>query len=200
MKSHYLNMSNPFIRGYYNESASTEEFIEWFRTTDHKFQGRSGFSTLVDDTVKKSTDTSLDYNPELYAYYADNFLDPALKEYQKEFKFVDEVWYYGVKERINVQQYSPPGEAYFKWHSERTDPDTSLRHLVFMTYLNDVHDGGETEFFYQDISIKAEKGLTLIWPSDWTHTHRGIPSPTETKTIITGWISYDEDRWLNKQK
>ena len=36
MKSHYLNMSNPFIRGYYNESASTEEFIEWFRTTDHK--------------------------------------------------------------------------------------------------------------------------------------------------------------------
>ena len=32
------------------------------------------------------------------------------------------------------------------------------RHMVFMTYLNDVSDGGETEFYHQDVKVKAEKG------------------------------------------
>jgi hypothetical protein len=58
-----------------------------------------------------------------------------------------------------------------------------------MTYLNTVTDGGETEFFWQKIKVKPEKGLTLIWPSDFTHTHRGIPSPSQKKYIVTGWFN-----------
>ena len=58
-----------------------------------------------------------------------------------------------------------------------------------MTYLNNVKDGG-TEFKYQNITAPAHKGLTLIWPAIWTHTHRGQISQTESKTIITGWFSY----------
>ena len=46
-----------------------------------------------------------------------------------------------------------------------------------MTYLNDVNDYGETEFYYQKLKIKPEKGKTVIWCADWTHTHRGISSP-----------------------
>ena len=59
-----------------------------------------------------------------------------------------------------------------------------------MTYLNDVRDGGETEFFHQNLRVAARRGLTLIWPADWTHTHRGIVSPTEEKIIVTGWFSF----------
>ena len=44
--------------------------------------------------------------------------------------------------------------------------------LVFMTYLNTVTDLGGTAFKYQNLEVQAEKGLTLIWPSDWTHTHK----------------------------
>ena len=29
--------------------------------------------------------------------------------------------------------------------------------------------------------------MTLIWPADWTFTHRGVPSPTQEKIITTGW-------------
>ena len=32
--------------------------------------------------------------------------------------------------------------------------------------------------------------MTVIWPVDWTYTHRGIVSPTETKYIATGWFNY----------
>ena len=61
--------------------------------------------------------------------------------------------------------------------------------LVFMTYLNDVSDGG-TRFLNQDIITPAIKGLTLIWPTDWTHTHCGQISQNNIKYIATGWFSY----------
>ena len=59
-----------------------------------------------------------------------------------------------------------------------------------MTYLNDVTDAGGTEFFHQDTTVTPRKGLTLIWPSDWTFTHRGVPSPTQEKIVTTGWFNY----------
>jgi len=58
-----------------------------------------------------------------------------------------------------------------------------------MTYLNDVDEGG-TEFKNQKIKLPARKGLTTIWPTDWTHTHRGVISKTQDKYIITGWFNY----------
>jgi hypothetical protein len=36
------------------------------------------------------------------------------------------------------------------------------------------------------------KGLTLIWPAIWTHPHRGVVSPTQTKYIATGWWMYKD--------
>jgi hypothetical protein len=58
-----------------------------------------------------------------------------------------------------------------------------------MTYLNDVPDGG-TAWKYQDFEIEAKKGLSVIWPSDFTHTHKGIVSHTSEKWIATGWFNY----------
>ena len=42
----------------------------------------------------------------------------------------------------------------------------------------------------EKLKVKPKKGLTIIWPADWTFKHRGITSPTETKWICTGWLSY----------
>jgi hypothetical protein len=98
-----------------------------------------------------------------------------------------------ISEPINIQKYNP-GCCYKIWHAERTNshPIYTKRHLVFMTYLNDVTDQGETEFLYQNVKVQPKKGRTLIWPADWTHTHRGIKSPTQHKYITTGWLSYVE--------
>ena len=60
-----------------------------------------------------------------------------------------------------------------------------------MTYLNDIKDGGETYFSSQDLKVKPEKGLTLIWPAYWTHMHKGIPAITEHKMVTTGWLTYN---------
>ena len=57
-----------------------------------------------------------------------------------------------------------------------------------MTYLNDVEAGGETEFPHYALKVKPVAGQTLIWPSDWTHAHRGCPVITGPKYIVTGWL------------
>jgi len=98
---------------------------------------------------------------------------------------------WGLASATNLQHYLPGG-GYKTFHTERRDKSEpgSSRHLVFMTYLNDVDDAGGTEFYYQNVVIKPRKGLTLIWPSDWTFMHRGIASPTQEKRIMTGWFNF----------
>lgn len=58
-----------------------------------------------------------------------------------------------------------------------------------MTFLNNCKNGG-TQFKYQNLTIPAKKGLTLIWPAEWTHTHKGQISIEEEKYIITGWFNF----------
>jgi len=115
-------------------------------------------------------------------------LQECLEVYISNYVFSSHCERYGI-EGGQVQMY-PKGGGFFNYHSEASGISTCKRNLVFMTYLNDVEDGGETDFFYQNLKVKPRKGLTLIWPSGWTHTHKGIPSMTEEKYIITGWYHY----------
>lgn len=141
---------------------------------------------VVDVNKKESTDCILRDDVLFNAYL--NKLKLCVNLYKSHYPFVDRYSPWGIIEPVNIQHYKP-NTAYHAWHTERTNAYTT-RHMVFMTYLNGVTDGGETEFYHQNIKVKPEKGLTLIWPADWTFTHRGIPSTTQEKYVITGWFSY----------
>ena len=92
---------------------------------------------------------------------------------------------------FNIQRYLP-GDHFSKIHTERASTSTSHRVFAWMTYLNAVNeqDGGCPNFSTFNLKIKPKKGLSLIWPTDFTHTHRGIPSPTEEKMIVTGGFDF----------
>jgi hypothetical protein len=108
-------------------------------------------------------------------------------------------WLYcaeGTAEKVtefNVQKYDPT-HHYKDWHIEDGGPvpDKPQRKLVWMLYLNDVMEGGETQFLHQHKAFMPRKGTGLIWPAGWTHPHRGQVAPNETKYICTGWTVYDE--------
>ena len=89
----------------------------------------------------------------------------------------------------NIQR-TLPGQGYHVWHCENEHMyrASNPRVLAVMMYLNDVNDGGETEFIFQHKRFKPKKGRVLLWPSGFTHTHRGNPPLTEEKYIITGWL------------
>jgi len=94
---------------------------------------------------------------------------------------------------FNLQRYDPGGHFQLV-HSERTTVRTSHRVLAWMTYLNDVKDGGATHFVHQDIEVQPRKGTTLIWPAEWTHAHAGRVLNSGVKYIITGWMHFPPAR------
>lgn len=97
---------------------------------------------------------------------------------------------------INVQKYNKGVGGYHHWHSEiypkAGDPDRSALHRVvlFMFYLNNVEEGGETEFFYYQKKCKPTKGQMVIAPAGFTHTHKGHVPVSNDKYIITSWILF----------
>jgi hypothetical protein len=90
---------------------------------------------------------------------------------------------------IKVQKTSP-GQGYHIWHVENSQLASRNRVTAFMLYLNDVEDGGETEFLYQKRRIKPKKNRLLIWPAHYTHVHRGLQPLSGDKYILTGWTEY----------
>ena len=151
----------------------------------HQGSGKIG----IDKKTKDSFERSLSFEHKVCCDYSIE-LQKCLNLYLKDYPFADKVAAFndGV-EQGNVQKY-PKGGGFFKFHTERASLLYGNRHLVYMTYLNDVTEGGETEFAHQKLKVKPQKGLTLIWPCDWTHYHRGIPSQTQVKYIATGWYCY----------
>lgn len=81
-------------------------------------------------------------------------------------------------------------EGYHLWHYESGNRQLCNRLLTWMLYLNDVEEGGETEFLYQSMRVKPKQGTLLIWPAAFTHTHRGNPPLSNEKYIVTGWTEF----------
>jgi hypothetical protein len=168
-----------------------DELITYYNNSKDKIEGGVCTSTenfVLNEKLKKCTEVFCsDFSEPIINLYLHD-LSKLITTYTDKFKHSTDFGGIGITTKIKIQAYKP-NEAFYGWHSER-GPSELKRVLVFMTYLNDVTDGGETEFLYQNIKIAPKKGRTLIWPADWTHTHRGITSPTQDKYIITGWINF----------
>lgn len=116
-------------------------------------------------------------------------LQRCANQYLEQHPLLKRIGAFKVTESPLIQHYRPGG-GYKSEHFERTGLGTCTRMLVWMTFLNDVMDGGGTRFVYQDRTVDARKGRTLIWPTDFTHTHVGVVSESEHKYIITGWFNF----------
>lgn len=200
MREHWLNDTNTFICGWYSDEDSLcDELVAHYEQTpdNDKYEGKFA-DGLVDKTKKDSHDIRLNPDDQLTQRYFDRILVPALEKYQQKYDRINESAGWAITTNPQLQHYAPGG-GYHLWHSERDAWHNSTRWLVYMTYLNTVEEGGGTAFLHQDIEVKAEKGLTLFWPTDWTHTHRGIMAPKEDKWIVTGWYEWTE-RHLPSQK
>ena len=177
-----------FIRTYTIDEKVVDDLVEYFdqyiEDTKPGVTG-AGLNKNVKDSqdlkvcIEERDQRIVNYNQELgscIAQYRNDFLEAGFPSILR------------VSPYFNIQKYHPMG-GFKKWHCERSNFQNQSRQLVFMTYLNSLSEGGETEFFYQKVKIKPTKGLTLIWPSDFTHTHRGVPATNDTKIIATGWIT-----------
>lgn len=88
---------------------------------------------------------------------------------------------------IKIQK-TAPGEGFHDWHVEKFYKDFCSRILVYTIYLNDIEEGGETEFLLQHQRVKAKQGRICIFPSTFPYLHRGNPPLKDCKYIITSWL------------
>ncbi len=170
-----------------------EDIINFFENNQNlQAPGTTGHG--VRPLHKKSTDITI--NPNNLSDLKYQAFDEYFVVLQKYFLDYKEQWPFLNKflDKIhigsfNVQRYLP-GDHFSNLHSERTHISKLHRILAFMTYLNDVEEGGTTDFHYYDLKIKPEKGKTLIWPAEWTHAHTGSVLEGGKKFIITGWMNF----------
>lgn len=197
MKPHEINNLDNFIMAWYPDDTSfCDDVLKYFN--DPLVEKSPGYiadtitGKISQESYKRSTDAMFINQGQDCSYF--KHLRNCLTEYANKYAPVRE-YEFTMIQPPNIQWYKP-GEGYTGWHSERSNnrPPYVSRFLVFMTYLNTVTDEGETEFLYQKIKVKPVKGLTVLWPSDWPWTHRGVPSTTQDKYIITGWFNFSSPK------
>ena len=171
------------------DTSICDQLIEYHKNNmEYKNPGKTTGSN-VHGVGKISTDVTVhmgNRNAIIHMYLEQ--VMKAVSLYYKKYS-LENIFAVTLRESFNIQHYKP-NEGFFGWHCERSQTQNNQRALVFMTYLNDVTDEGETEFYWQKLKVKPVKGKMVVWPTDFTHLHRGITSPTQEKYIATGWFNF----------
>ena len=77
----------------------------------------------------------------------------------------------------------------FQPHFDSVD-EAAGRYLVFLWYLNDVHDAGQTSFPLLDLHIAPRAGRLLVFPPYWMFAHEGRATPTQDKYILSTYLRF----------
>ena len=162
--------------------------IEKFEQDDRKRQGQVGGGVQLD--IKRSSDLSISELDDWKSYDQAFFksLNGGLKKY---IRFLPEEYMkhralseLGNDTGYQIQRTQP--NDYYIWHHDQT----TTRLVTFIWYLNDIKDGGYTEFI-DGTRIQPEAGKLIIFPATWDFLHRGVSPKTETKYLCTGWVHAD---------
>lgn len=85
----------------------------------------------------------------------------SYEEYAKKYGVLTSLASHRFYDSVKIQK-TKPSEGYHVWHCEHDERKNGSRLLLVMVYLNDVEEGGETEFLYQSRRVKPKQGLSLI--------------------------------------
>ena len=169
-------------------------FINWFEERkDLHERGTVDGNLFETPDQKQDTEIYLDTSKN-FSLICSNCLNYGIEEYKKKYPFINQVRTFNIHSVYKMQRYLP-GEGYFTLHCENDGPDftgerAEMLILAWMIYLNDVTDGGYTEFPSQNTKFQPRRGDLLIWPAYFTHPHHGIVSKTQVKYILTGWYIF----------
>ena len=118
----------------------------------------------------------------------------SLSHYVSKYEFLKNISFYNPTLRLQKTDISG---GFHQWHCENPYVTNDLekdRILAWMVYLNDDFEGGETEYLHFAKRVNPKKGTLMVWPTGFTHLHRGNQVlGGNPKYILTGWIYYHGD-------
>jgi hypothetical protein len=179
------------------EKSYCEHMMQKFSNDPRKREG----TTLggVNKKMKDTCDLKIDYFTDWSSYVdilrrkLQSALDKYLTIIPQEFE-LDRLVHGVADNGFQIQQYLS-NVGHYDWHHDFvTNSNGQFRLLTFIWYLNDVAEGGETEFKIPDnntivhFKIQPRQGTLLLFPSNWHMRHRGCIPVSNDKFIITGWL------------
>jgi|TARA_Y100000031_G_scaffold127130_1_gene144620 hypothetical protein len=180
-----------------------EDLIKWFEYNNK--EGSGGGKNTVSRQELENGISKTDKDSEIYWLGSHNRMlardDILLAEFNKmvwkaydKFKTVygaglDQLGLHKMSPSVKIQRYQPT-QGYHVWHPEVTNQENAGRVLVCLLYLNTVEEGGETEFLYQKMRVPAVQGTLAMFPTTWTHLHRGNPPLKGNKYVINTWLEF----------
>jgi len=165
------------------------------------YQGMSGDGGV--NAYKKSTDYNIlehDKHKLMSDIVMNRFNHYLSNEYLENFPHIDEFYHHRlVNDKssyplLQIQKYDKGSGHYNAWHVEQEDLGTSNRLFVFILYLNDVEEGGETGFLFKEgddfFKVKPKTGTLIIHPASWPFIHKGYMPLSSDKYILTTWLCW----------
>ena len=154
---------------------------------DRQYNGTGTNKVIKDDSSFCSADVPLKGGA-VFSEFLSIFWANIYPIYAKKYGVLEESGSHLIYE-LKIQQ-TDIGQGYHVWHYESCEKRLANRLLTFILYLNDVDEGGETEFLYYPKRVKPKTGTVVLWPAAFTHAHRGNPPISNCKYIITGWVEF----------
>ena len=182
-----------YVESYQNNLTKDfcDHVIKKFEKDSGKVPGISGAGLNI--KIKDSTDLGITRGRKKYNWdEEDNIFYEALKSPLRN--YIDN--YVCPKDLDNsidiydtgyqIQRTTPLQNGYV-WHNDAHVIDNSSRIVTYIWYLNTIDKEGTTEFT-DGTQIKPEQGKLILFPSLWTHVHKGNPPKKINKYICTGWV------------
>ncbi len=168
-------------------------FEEYHRCGYTYSRSMQGLDTHYQDDTSMDVLPSidLDWDPKFIESFHSRFYDYIYPLYNNQYPILQQLPIHRSR-HVKIQR-TEPTQGYHVWHCEHdSSPIGCNRLLSWILYLNDVEEGGETEFLYQSLRFKPKTGTFILFPAHFTHTHRGNPPLSGSKYISTGWIEFME--------
>jgi len=193
-----VNVENEQFVGIYDDVFSSEycdkviEYYEWCVKNNRTWSRTENDIVKKDNSCALNPVSSIEFSSEKVSFLIDEFnagfWDTCYKDYRETYGVLNDhdkhtIFSYKVQKTL-------PAEGYHLWHCENGEKCFNNRILAYTLYLNDVEEGGETEFLYLSKRVSAKKGRLVIWPANFPWTHRGNPPLSGEKYIMTGWVEF----------
>jgi len=133
---------------------------------------------------------STDDNGALFKELSQKHLINAVKSY---LHFVPECtfWKPGFSfEQFRIIEYCNNGTDQFIDHVDAYSKESSMRFLSLVWFLNDVKEGGETEFLNLQTKIEPITGKLVMFPSTWNFPIKDHVPVSNNKYILTSYLHY----------
>lgn len=168
-----------------------DELIIWFSKNQqlHKpgmVYGTGNTGNIINEKHKILTQAELPLKHKV----SEIVTDAVVKTYTEYTKIKPNPGFNDICIKDYVMKLYKKNEGFFATHIDQKNGNSSTRLFGLVFYLNDVEEGGETEFPDLNIKVKAKKGKSLIFPCNFLFPHRGNIPISNDKYAITCFINF----------